>query len=246
MVNSATTLTNNKALLAWVDEDRRPDHPDDVYWCDGSAEEYNRLCQLLVDAGTFTKLDEAKRPNSYWAASDPGDVARVEDRTFICWKNADDAGPTNNWTDPDEMRETMKGLYKGSMKGRTMYVVPFSWARSAPRSPTSAWSYRLGLRRRQHADHDPHGRQGAWTPWGPTASSCPACTPSAPRWSPARPTPHGPATPSRSTSSTSPRPRRSGPTAPVTAATPCSARSASPCGSHRSWPARTTGWPSTC
>jgi phosphoenolpyruvate carboxykinase (GTP) len=100
--------------------------PDDIHWCDGSADEYDRFAQALVDSGTFTKLDEAKRPNSYWAHSDPADVARVEDRTFICAPTEVEAGPNNNWRDPDEMRAEMNQLYSGSMKGRTMYVVPFS------------------------------------------------------------------------------------------------------------------------
>ncbi len=118
--------TSNQRLKDWVGEWAAIMQPADIYWCDGSADEYERLCQQLVDSGTFTKLDEAKRPNSYWAHSDPGDVARVEDRTFICSATEIEAGPNNNWRDPAEMRAEMRRLYTGCMKGRTMYVVPFS------------------------------------------------------------------------------------------------------------------------
>ena len=117
--------SSHAGLQSWVDEVAALTKPDRIHWCEGTPEEWTALTDELVEAGTFVRLNEAKKPNSFWCASDPSDVARVEDRTFICSVDEADSGPTNNWMNPDEMKEILNGLYDGAMKGRTMYVIPF-------------------------------------------------------------------------------------------------------------------------
>ena len=126
MAQAPSIPTTNRRLLAWVDEVVALCKPDTVHWCTGSEQEYDTLCRGMVAAGTFTKLNEALRPNSYLCRSDPGDVARVEDRTFICSRMQEEAGPTNNWMDPVQMKSILRGLFDGCMRGRTLYVIPFS------------------------------------------------------------------------------------------------------------------------
>ena len=228
--------SGNQKLQQWVDGWSAMLRPDDVYWCDGSAEEYAELWAELVAIGNVHRRSTpAKRPNSFWAHSDPGDVARVEDRTFICSELESDAGPTNNWREPAEMRAELDELYTGAMRGPhdVRRAVLDGAARVADR-PHRRAAHRLGVRRREHADHDPDGpgrprrarRRRRVRPVRALGRR-PARRPG--RGATCR----GRATPTTSTSSTSPRPARSCPTARATAATRCSARSASPCASPR-------------
>jgi len=130
-----TAPTTHEAILSWVNEIAELTQPDRVHWCTGSDAEWTELTDFLVSTGTFTRLNEEKKPNSFYAASDPTDVARVEDRTFICSVDEQDAGPTNNWMDPQEMKAIMTDLYRGCMRGRTMYVVPFVMGHLEAESP---------------------------------------------------------------------------------------------------------------
>jgi len=123
---SLKSWTENQSLIAWIEECQELCQPSKIWFCDGSQEEYDLLCQQMVQSRTFVKLNPSKRPGSYLCRSDPDDVARVEDRTFICSQNQEDAGPTNNWRDPQEMTALLKRLFRGSMQGRTMYVIPYS------------------------------------------------------------------------------------------------------------------------
>ena len=246
-LNIPSSVTNEE-LIRWVTDAVELCKPDSVHWCDGSQEEYDRMCQEMVDAGTFIKLNEEKRPNSFLARSHPSDVARVEDRTYICSLAKGDAGPTNNWMAPLEMKAILKKKFDGCMQGRTMYVVPFCMGPIG--SPISQFGVQLTdsayaavnmkiMTRMGTQALEALGRRRIYT--------LSALGRNASRRRPSR-TSRGLARPIRkiNTSFIFPRKIRSFRTVRVTAATLCWARNAWLCVSLRTSDAPRAGSPSTC